>query len=101
LVRIKESWVKLGRLHVKQLCQQVNIDPYKALSGTTASVTAASTIHPANEKSGLIVTPNPVKNSFILSTTGKELLTNKSGSATIEFTTGYAIGTNCTNYNKV
>jgi hypothetical protein len=84
LARIKEGWITLDRLSVKQLCQQVNIDPYKALSGTTAFVTAASTVHPANEKTSLIVTPNPVKNSFILSTTGKELQTNKSGSATIQ-----------------
>lgn len=77
LKKYDEDWVNFGPLTVRQLCQQVIINPYDALSTTTSRVASVS---PTTE---LLITPNPVRNRLLLSRSDMEPLNGKGTQATV------------------
>ncbi len=70
----KDDWITLGKLTVKQLCQQVKIDPTQAnFAGNQDAFTGMT-----KEKVQLLVQPNPVRSVLMLSTVnGSALATDQ------------------------
>ena len=73
----KEDWKKLGKLFVKEPCQQIKIDPADALNLQPVAVKEPQQIQV------LRVSPNPANSVITLSTTDNKTLTGNNKEAVI------------------
>jgi hypothetical protein len=72
----KEGWGRLQKLNVKELCQQIKIDPSHALN-----IQSTGTVIPAEQI--LRVSPNPAQSSITVSTADGSKLTGNNKTAFI------------------
>ena len=80
----KDSWLNLGPLFPKQICQQLYIDSTGAsLAAPQTAASASDAVTTTGTKASIFATPNPVKSLLTLSTANGEALTGKAATASI------------------
>ena len=74
----KESWTKLSKLDVKELCQAISIDPTRALNVKSGNDQSSQSLQ------SLRITPNPARSVIQVSIADGSALTGKYNNATIK-----------------
>jgi hypothetical protein len=74
----RESWIKLGPLNVKELCQKISIDPSRALNIKAGSDNSSQSLQ------ALRLNPNPAQSVINITTTDGSVLTGKYKNAVIK-----------------